>query len=92
VIETDSHYRAGRRIVTVLVFVFMAVVLHLVIRQYYPPNIDRSKWLVAIGLLAARNAFVGAAIGAMIKRAWIGFVVGLAVPPIAVVMLYGLPG
>lgn len=85
--------RFGRyRIVMFVVCVSLAAMTHIIIRQYYPPNIGRSQWLAAFGLLATRNGFAGAAIGLMLGHAWIGFTIGVVVPPVAVVLLYGLPG
>lgn len=92
VTDTDRQHRRRQRIVICVACVFVAALLHLVIRQYYPANIDRSKWLVAFGLLAARNGFVGAAIGAIFGHAGFGAAIGLMVPPVVLVMLYGLPG
>lgn len=82
---------ARRRVIMFIVCAFVASMTHMIIRQYYPPNIDRSQWLAAFGLLATRNSFAGAAIGLILGHAWIGFAIGLVVPPIVVVMLYGLP-
>lgn len=90
--QADRAKCDRRRIIMFVVCVSIAAMTHFIIRQYYPPNIGRSQWLAALGLLATRNGFVGAAIGLMLGHAWIGFTVGVAVPPVAVVLLYGLPG
>ena len=92
VIDTDSQNHSRRRIAIVLTCIFLAVLLHLLIHQYYPANIGREKWLAAFGFIAARNGFAGAAVAAMIDRAWLGFAIGVVVQPIVVVMLYGMPG
>ena len=85
--------KCGRRqIIMVVVCVSIAAMTHFIIRQYYPPSIDRSQWPAAFGLLATRNGFAGAAIGLMLGHAWIGFTIGVVVPPVAVVLLYGSPG
>jgi hypothetical protein len=74
-----------------LTLIAMAAALHLIIREYYPSNIDRSKWLVAFALLAVRNGFIGASIGSLVHHGWLGLVTGIFVPPIVMLAVYGVP-
>lgn len=74
-----------------LVCMAIGGVFHFLIREYYPANIDRTKWLAAFALLALRNGFIGASIGILIRHGWLGLIVGVVAPPIVFLAIYGVP-
>lgn len=89
--EVHTRWPGTGTISLCLALMAIAATLHFIIREYYPPNIDRSKWLTAFTFLVLRNGLVGTSIGLLVRRPLLGVIIGVLVPPVLLLAIYGVP-